>query len=107
MSSKFMRIIVFFDLPVVKKKERKMYAQFRRFLLNDGYDMVQYSVYSRLCNGTDMTNKHLKRLNESLPEKGSVRCLTITEKQYEDMKFLVGKPSIKERKVNVDQLSLF
>ena len=94
-----MRIIVFFDLPVVKKKERKIYGQFRRFLLNDGYD--------RLCNGTDMTEKHLKRLNESLPEKGSVRCLTVTEKQYEDMKFLVGKPTIKERKVNVNQLSLF
>ena len=102
-----MRIIVFFDLPVVKKKERKIYGQFRRLLLNDGYDMIQFSVYSRLCNGTDMTEKHLKRLNESLPEKGSVRCLTVTEKQYEDMKFFVGKPTIKERKVNVNQLSLF
>lgn len=102
-----MRILVFFDLPVVKKMERKVYAQFRRFLLNDGYDMIQYSVYSRLCNGTDMTNKHLKRLNTILPEKGSVRCLTITEKQYEDMKFLVGKPMTKEKKVNCNQLSLF
>ena len=102
-----MRIIVFFDLPVVQKKERKIYAQFRRFLLNDGYDMIQYSVYSRLCNGTDMTNKHLKRLNGSLPSKGSVRCLTITEKQYEDMKFLVGKPTVKEKRVNTNQLSLF
>lgn len=102
-----MRIIVFFDLPVVKKKERKVYSQFRRFLLNDGYDMVQYSVYSRLCNGNDMAEKHLKRLNQSLPVKGSVRCLTITEKQYEDMKFLVGTPSVKEQRVNVNQLSLF
>ena len=106
-NSKFMRIIVFFDLPVVKKKERKIYAQFRRFLLNDGYDMIQYSVYSRLCNGTDMTDKHLKRLNESLPSKGSIRCLTVTEKQYSEMKFLVGKPTVRERKVNINQLSLF
>ena len=102
-----MRIIVFFDLPAVRKKERKIYSQFRRFLLNDGYDMIQFSVYSRLCNGTDMTEKHLKRLNDSLPEKGSIRCLTVTEKQYADMKFLVGKPTIKERKVKVEQLSLF
>lgn len=102
-----MRIIVFFDLPVVNKSERKIYAQFRKFLLNDGYDMIQYSVYSRLCNGTDMTNKHLKRLNAILPEKGSIRCLTITEKQYGEMKFLVGKPAVKERKVNANQLSLF
>ena len=102
-----MRIIVFFDLPVVTKKERKIYTQFRRFLLNDGYDMIQYSVYSRLCNGVDMTEKHMQRLSYSLPEKGSVRCLTITEKQYEKMKFLVGKPTVKERRVNVNQLSLF
>lgn len=102
-----MRIIVFFDLPVVKKKERKIYTKFRRFLLKDGYDMVQYSVYSRLCNGNDMTTKHLKRLEQSLPEKGSIRCLTITEKQYEDMKFLVGKPSVQERKIYTEQLSLF
>lgn len=102
-----MRIIVFFDLPVVKKKERKVYSQFRRFLLNDGYDMLQYSVYSRLCNGTDMTNKHLKRLNANLPERGSIRCLIVTEKQYADMKFLVGEPSVKEKKVIANQLSLF
>lgn len=102
-----MRIIVFFDLPIVKKKERKIYTQFRRFLLKDGYDMIQFSVYSRLCNGTDMMNKHLKRLSQSLPDKGSIRCLTVTEKQYEEMKFLVGKPTVKERKVNSEQLSLF
>jgi len=102
-----MRIIVFFDLPVVQKKERKIYSQFRRFLLNDGYDMIQYSVYSRLCNGIDMTEKHLKRLDQNLPSKGSVRCLTVTERQYEDMKLLVGKPTVKERKININQLSLF
>lgn len=102
-----MRIIVFFDLPVVKKKERKIYTQFRRFLLKDGYDMLQFSVYSRLCNGTDMMNKHLKRLSQNLLAKGSIRCLTVTEKQYEEMKFLVGKPTVKERKVNSEQLSLF
>lgn len=105
--SKFMRIIVFFDLPVVKKKDRKIYSQFRRFLLNDGYDMLQFSVYSRLCNGTDMTNKHMKRLVSELPSKGSIRCLTVTEKQYEEMKFLVGEPTRNERKVRVNQLSLF
>lgn len=102
-----MRILVFFDLPVVKKSERQIYSKFRRFLLNDGYDMIQYSVYCRLCNGTDNVSKHMKRLNGSLPPKGSVRCLTVTEKQFAEMKFLVGKPSVKERKVNVNQLSLF
>ena len=48
-----MRLIVFFDLPVVTKKDRKIYAQFRKFLIKDGYDMLQFSVYSRICNGDD------------------------------------------------------
>ena len=45
-----MRMMVFFDLPVVTKAERRAYTVFRRFLLNDGYDMIQYSVYGRILN---------------------------------------------------------
>lgn len=48
-----MRMMVFFDLPVVTKAERRAYTVFRRFLLNDGYDMIQYSVYGRILNGPD------------------------------------------------------
>ena len=107
MSSKFMRIMVFFDLPVVRKKDRKIYAQFRRFLLNDGYDMIQYSVYARLCNGTDMTNKHLKRLESALPSKGSVRCLTVTEKQYDSIDILLGKKLKYEKPIEYENLSFF
>ena len=102
-----MRIMVFFDLPVVKQKDRKEYSQFRKFLLNDGYDMVQYSVYSRICNGNDGVNKHIYRLNSNLPQKGSVRCMIITEKQYGEMKFLVGKKKKQEKKIDANQLTLF
>ena len=51
--NKFMRIVVFFDLPVVTAKEKKAAAKFRKFLIKDGYNMMQWSVYSRICNGTD------------------------------------------------------
>ena len=51
--NKFMRMLVFFDLPVVTAKEKKDAAKFRKFLLKDGYNMVQWSVYSRICNGMD------------------------------------------------------
>lgn len=102
-----MRLLVFFDLPVVKKQDRKEYQKFRRFLLNDGYNMIQFSVYSRICNGADGANKHIVRLKKSLPPKGSVRFLQITEKQYSQMKFLVGKPKPQEKKINSQQLSIF
>ena len=102
-----MRILVFFDLPVVKKEDRKEYQNFRRFLLNDGYLMVQYSVYSRICNGIDGVNKHIIRLKRNLPPKGSVRYLQITEKQYSEMRFLVGSPKKQENNINSNQLNVF
>ena len=102
-----MRLLVFFDLPVVKREDRKEYQVFRRFLLNDGYTMIQYSVYSRICNGIDGVNKHVLRLKKNLPPKGSVRCLQVTEKQYSEMKFLVGSPKKQELTINSDQLTVF
>ena len=102
-----MRLLVFFDLPVVKYEDRKEYQKFRRFLINDGYNMVQFSVYSRICNGNEGTNKHISRLIHNLPQKGSVRYLQITEKQYTQMKFLVGKQKPQEKKVQATQLSIF
>lgn len=89
--SNFMRLIVFFDLPVVTSIERKQYARFRKFLLNDGYTMLQYSVYSRICNGNDAVQKHMKRLRENIPNvNGAIRCMKITEKQFENMEILLG-----------------
>ena len=88
--SKFMRLFVMFDLPVTSPAERKAAAQFRKFLLNDGYYMMQYSVYVRICNGNEAAQKHLGRLQSMIPKEGAVRALMITEKQYEAMKILCG-----------------
>ena len=102
-----MRIIVFFDLPVKTKKERHVATAFRNFLLKDGYHMIQYSVYSRVCNGNDDVLKHKKRINLNLPDNGSVRMLTITEKQYESIEILVGKLSKDEKQSPTEQLTIF
>lgn len=104
---KYMRIMVFFDLPVVAAKDRKAAQKFRKFLLDDGYVMLQFSVYCRIVSGEDGIDKHFKRLNSNLPPKGSVRFLQVTDRQYNQMKFLVGKPSRQEKKVNKDQILLF
>lgn len=102
-----MRMMVFFDLPMVTRAEKRAYTVFRRFLLNDGYDMIQFSVYGRILNGTDSEQKHLKRLTANLPPAGSVRVLTVTEKQYANMLLLVGLPLFQEKKVNASQMMLF
>lgn len=102
-----MRIIVFFDLPVVEAKHRKIYMKFRNFLIKDGYDMMQFSVYVRLCNSHEAVEKHMKRLNGNIPEEGSIRVLSITEKQYASMKILVGEVSKQEKKNKTNQIMLF
>lgn len=87
-----MRLFVMFDLPTNTAKERKDAAAFRKFLLNDGYYMMQYSVYVRVCNSLEAAVKHENRVRFAVPEKGSVRVLKITEKQFQNMEILLGKP---------------
>ncbi|MEQ1556824.1 MAG: CRISPR-associated endonuclease Cas2, partial [Gallionella sp.] len=100
---RFMRLLVLFDLPVVSKADRRAYTLFRRFLLNDGYDMIQFSIYGRIVNGNDALDKHMKRLVNNLPPDGSVRCLSVTEKQYAGMKLFVGLPLFQEKALKVNQ----
>ena len=66
------RLLVMFDLPTGSKRERKSYALFRKFLINDGYHMDQYSVYSRVLLSRDSAETHLQRLRANLPEAGEV-----------------------------------
>lgn len=66
---RYMRAIVIFDLPVSNKKERKLATCFRRFLLDDGFEMLQYSVYTRLCPDRDNANTHLDRIKKVAPKE--------------------------------------
>lgn len=102
-----MRILVFFDLPVKTKRERKEATRFRSFLLKDGYYMVQYSVYSRICNGYEMVCTHENRINANLPPNGSVRMLIITEKQFDAIKILVGSQTYNDTPQAGEQISFF
>jgi CRISPR-associated protein Cas2 len=76
---RFMRLIVFFDLPTKTKHDKKVYTVFRRYLLKDGFIMLQFSVYSRVCKGLDSVESHLKYLRSILPTKGNIRMLQVTE----------------------------
>lgn len=102
-----MRMIVFFDLPVKTKTQRKNATRFRNFLLKDGYFMVQFSVYARICNGYDDVEKHRLRIKANKPDNGSIRLLVITEKQYEKMELILGNLVNEEENAVFEQLSIF
>lgn len=86
-----MRIIVFFDLPVTTSAEVKAYTRFRKFLLKEGFIMLQQSVYSKLAINSSTSTLVKKRIQNNLPDKGLVQILTITEKQFAAIDTLVGK----------------
>lgn len=101
-----MWILVFFDLPVKKPEQRRLATQFRNFLLKDGYLMLQFSVYARVCKGQEAVDKHLKRATANLPNEGSIRALQVTDKQYSRMQILLGN-LIPEERIDGEQLLLF
>lgn len=104
---RYMRVLVMFDLPTETKSDKKEYQQFRKNLVNDGYDMIQYSIYNRVCPNLDQVKKYLKRLENYKPRSGSIRAMTITNKQYEDTLLLVGAKRKQEKYANIEQFTLF
>ena len=83
-----------FDLPVDTKAARKRYAQFRKFLLEDGFTMMQFSVYVRHCPSEENASVHSNRIERKVPPDGEVRILTFTDKQFERMRIFWGKTRV-------------
>jgi CRISPR-associated protein Cas2 len=101
-----MWILVFFDLPVETKKERKIASEFRRDLIRDGFTMFQFSIYLRHCASRENTEVHIRRVKLSLPKKGHVGILHVTDKQFAQMEIFFGKKVV-EAPVGPQQLELF
>ena len=91
MNYRLMRVIVFFDLPVVTAAEKREYVQFRKFLLRDGFFMVQESVYCRLSQNQAAANALISHVKKNKPSAGVVQVLIVTEKQYLNMEMIVGE----------------
>lgn len=89
---RFMRIIVFFDLPVVTSAERREYSRFRKFLIKSGYLMLQESVYCKLVMHSTAASLLTEQIRKNSPLKGIVQVLTITEKQFARIEYVVGVP---------------
>ena len=86
-----MRVLVMFDLPVDTPQERSDYARFRKKLINDGFIMMQQSVYCKLVMSATAANLAIQRVDHIKPPRGTIQALTITEKQYSQMEYLLGE----------------
>ena len=91
MSYRFMRVIVFFDLPVITSLNRKNYRIFHKYLITSGFLMVQESVYAKLVQNSTVADAIVENIRKNKPSDGVVQVLKVTEKQYNKMDYIVGK----------------
>lgn len=103
---RIMWVLVFFDLPTETRKDRKIYAKFRKEILADGFSMFQFSIYLRHCPSKENADVHIKRVKKLLPEKGHVGIMCITDKQFGMMEIFRGHDAV-ETPGTVQQLELF
>lgn len=87
---RIMRMIIMFDLPMETSKDKRNYRKFRKFLIENGYSMMQYSIYSKIILNRSVLNYQKLKIYENAPPKGYVDSLVVTEKQYVNMETIVG-----------------
>ena len=90
MSYRFMRIIVFFDLPTETAADRREYRTFRKLLIKNGFVMMQESVYCRMVLNGSVQKSVFDVIRKNKPKKGIVQMLTVTEKQFASMAYITG-----------------
>ena len=88
---RFMRMLVFFDLPTITGEDRRNYRQFRKKLIKNGFIMLQESVYCRMVTSPSVEASVKKMIQDNKPPKGLVQYLSITEKQFARMEYVVGE----------------
>lgn len=86
-----MRVVVFFDLPVLTEANRREYRMFRKYLIKSGFMMVQESVYCKLAQNSSVADAIVENLRKNKTGDGLVQVLRVTEKQYNKMDFIVGE----------------
>lgn len=91
MRCRFMRIMVLFDLPTESSEEKREYRKFRKYLLKNGFIMMQWSVYSKLVLNPVVGNAVISNVRKNKPRNGLVQMLMITEKQFSHMEIIVGE----------------
>lgn len=92
---RIMRTIVFFDLPNVYSKDKREYIRFRKYLITEGFIMLQQSVYSKIILNSVQAVLVTAKIKKNAPKKGLIQLLTITERQYSQIEYIIGNSDSK------------
>lgn len=86
-----MRVLVLYDLPIGSSGDIKAYTKFRKYLIKNGFMMMQESVYTKLALNQTVCRNIMDNVRKNKPETGLVQMLAITERQYSKMEIVVGE----------------
>lgn len=86
-----MRLLVFFDLPTETNEDKRNYRKFHKTLIKNGFMMLQESVYCRMLITPSAERAVMNVIRKNKPPAGSVQMLSVTEKQFSKMEYLVGE----------------
>lgn len=86
-----MRMILFFDLPAVSKTDHREYAHFVKLIKEDGFVMLQESVYTKLAMNASIVDSTMRDLKQKLPKDGIISVLSITENEFASIQQLLGE----------------
>ena len=103
---RLMWILVMFDLPTDTKPQRKAAGDFRNFLLDEGFERCQFSIYARFVNGKEAFDTRVRHIERALPEQGDIQILNFTDRQYRDIIHFSDQGRRRQRR-NPEQLVLF
>lgn len=98
------RLLCMFDLPVQTPEEKRHYRIFRKHLIENGFVMLQYSIYYCSLPNRSALKKYERILKAKLPKKGQIRLMYVTENQFKEMQILVGTKAQQEVVVGTNRL---
>lgn len=90
MNYRYMRIVVFFDLPTTSSEDLREYNRFRKYLIKSGFIMMQESVYTKIVLNNTVGDAVKAGIRKNKAKKGLIQMLTVTEKQFEKMEYVCG-----------------
>ncbi len=86
-----MRLMIFFDLPTTTSESLREYRRFRKFLIKNGFFMMQESVYTKLALNNTVLEAIIDNVRKNCPNEGLVQMISVTEKQFSKMEYVVGE----------------
>ncbi len=96
-----------FDLPTNTAVDIRNYNNFRKFLIKEGFYMLQYSIYVKICTNKDSADLEVNKIIKNRPPQGAIRTLILTEKQYSDMNIIIGGSKKEDEKIGIKKLIIF